>query len=163
MNQGEQNDFIKFPAESQTDFDKNVENIGTLEEIKQGSVYDKNGLELLDSELAESDSEISYSSEKPGFFTPEMVAEKYEIAKNEEVQVTVMKGLPGSSAKIVSTGDIVIVNEGSLPVNTRSFTFDSNGEIFFKITTTKPFTNPGTVSLISSLNQSCYIKVSITE
>ena len=130
LNQGEQNDFIKFPSESQTDFDKNVENIGTLEEIKQGSVYDKNGLELLDSELAESDSEISYSSEKPGFFTPEMVAEKYEIAKNEEVQVTVMKGLPGSTAKIVSTGDIVIVNEGSLPVNNRSFTFDSNGEIF---------------------------------
>ena len=163
LNQGEQNDFIKFPAESQTDFDKSVENIGTLEEIKQGSVYDKNGLELLDSELAESDSEISYSSKKPGFFTPEMVAEKYEIAKNEEVQVTVMKGLPGSSAQIVSTGDIVIVNEGSLPVNSRSFTFDSNGEIFFKIATTKPFTNPGTVSLISSLNQSCYIEVSISD
>ena len=163
LNQGEQNDYIKFPSESQTDFDKNVENIGTLEEIKQGSAYDKNGLKLLDSELAESNSKISYSSKKPGFFTPEMVAEKYEIAKNEEVQVTVMKGLPGSSAKIVSTGDIVIVNEGSLPVNSRTFTFDSNGEIFFKIATTKPFTNPGTVSLISSLNQSCYIKVSITE
>ena len=118
---------------------------------------------MLASEVDESSSSVSYTSKKPGFFTPEMVAEKYEIAKNEEVQVTVMKGLPGSSANIVSTGDIVIVNEGSLPVNNRSFTFDSNGEIFFKITTTKPFTNPGTVSLISSLNQSCFIEVSIKE
>ena len=162
LNQGEQNDYIKFPAESQDEFNEAVSEI-SLEEIKQGSAYDKNALELLDSELDESSSSVSYTPKKPWFFTPEMVAEKYVISGTEEVQVTVMKGLPGSDVQISTTGDIVIVNEGSLPVNSRSFKLDSNGELFFKITSTKPFTKPGKVSLVSALNASCSIDVTLSD
>lgn len=163
LNQGEQNDYIKFAHESQGDFEKNVEKIGELEEIKQGSPNDKNALELLSSELDENSSDIKYKSEKPGFFTPEMVAEKYVLSETDEVQVTVMKGLPNSDVKIVTTGDIKIVNEGSLPVSSKSFKLDNNGELFFKISSSKPFTKPGTVSLVSTLNESCQIDVSISK
>lgn len=162
LNQGEQNDYIKFAYESQEEFDKNVEKIGQLEKIIQGSAYDKNALELLSSELDENLSDISYNSEKPGFFTPEMVAEKYVLGETDEVQVTVMKGLPGSDVLISTTGDIQIVNEGGLPVSSKSFKLDSNGELFFKISSSKPFRKPGTVSLKSVLNKSCQIDVSIS-
>ena len=118
---------------------------------------------MLTNEVDESSSSVSYTSKKPGFFTPEMVAEKYVISGTEEVQVTVMKGLPNSDVTILTTGDIQIVNKGGLSVFSKAFKLDSNGELFFKITSSKPFTKPGTVSLISSLNQSCYIEVSIAE
>lgn len=163
LNQGEQNNYIKFPSELQSEFDKSVSEIGTLEEIKQGSGYDKNALELLASEINESSSSVSYTSKKPGFFTPEMVAEKYVISGTEEVQVTVMKGLPNSDVVISTTGDIQIVNEGGLPVFSKAFKLDSNGELFFKITSSKPFTKPGKVALTSTLNESCYISVTLTE
>ena len=118
---------------------------------------------MLENETDESSSSVSYTSKKPGFFTPEMVAEKYVLSGTEEVQVTVMKGLPNSDVMISTTGDIQIVNEGGLPVFSKSFKLDSNGELFFKITSSKPFTKPGKVSLTSALNESCHIDVTLAE